>query len=446
MLKRIIIVLALLLLNHNAYADTTVNLQEALSIALEQNNMLKAAEYGLDAKQKGINIARSYYMPGLTIEERYMRTDNPTYAFSSRLGQERFIQEDFALPSLNNPEPIGDYQTTLSVQQLLYSRKASLGLKMAKINTKAGELDLTRKRDSVAFEVTRTYLGVVITRQFRDVAAKGVQDASEHSRISKIRHKNGLGLYSDTLRAQVALKEAQTRLIEADNEYSITKKILGLLLGMDEEVDAADTEIPVYEDSLIAASEVRADLQAMKLRVQNAGNAADMASSAYFPTLGMNASYILNDHEAAFGNEGDSYMVGVQLSWNFYGGGRGWHEKQKARLMQSEASQMLEGMQKQASLSVHVASLKVDASKKALEHAASRLELALEVHRIIKSRYENGLSTLVELLDAQSALDAARAGIIQQKGQYVMAIQQFKYENGTILKAVGPQGGINADN
>ncbi|MCK4829867.1 TolC family protein, partial [bacterium] len=364
MLKKIIIVIALLLLNSNAYAGTTLNLQEALGIALEQNHMLKAAEYGLDAKQKDINIARSYYMPSLSIEERYMRTDNPTYAFSSKLGQERFTSADFDLAALNNPEPIVDYQTTLSLQQLLYSRKASLGLTMAKINTKAEGLDLTRKRDSVAFEVTRTYFGVLIARQFRDVTANGVQDAMEHSRISKIRHKNGLGLYSDTLRAEVAIKEAQTNLIEADNEYSITKQMLGLLLGLDEEVDAVDTEIPVYEKALTVAPEVRADLQAMKLRVQNAGNAAKMGSSAYFPTLAMNASYILNDHETAFGNEGDSYMVGVQLSWNFYDGGRGWHENQKARLMQSEASQMLEGMQRQASLSVHVASLKVDASKK----------------------------------------------------------------------------------
>ncbi|MFC1769882.1 TolC family protein [Nitrospirota bacterium] len=446
MLKKILFIMLTVIIANTAYAERTLNLNEALDIALKGNHALRAVEHRQEAKSEEAYIARSSFLPSLTLEERYLVTDNPTYAFSSRLGQERFEASDFDVSALNNPEEIHDYQTVLSIEQLLYSKQASMGLKMARHEARAAKLDLKREKESVAYQVIRAYLGVIVSREYMNVTQKGVQDAEEHKRISRLRYDSGLGLLSDTLRTEVALKEAQSRLIEARNDHLIAKRMLGLLLGFDDSVDALTPDYSTDEVPAGDQTSSRSDIMAMELRVENSGNAVDMATSAYLPILAMSGSYILNDHETPFGSEGESYMVGVQLSWNFFDGGSTGHERAKAHHQQFEAMQILDGMRKEASMRIYEASLKMNAGKKALELALSREDLAEEGHRLIVSRYENSLSTLVELLDAQSVLDSARAGVIRQKGQYLIAIENYRYQNGTILSDMVSQGGVDLEN
>jgi outer membrane protein len=446
MLKKVLFILLAVLIANTAYAERTMNLKEALNIALEGNHILRAQQYSLLAKREDVSLAGSSFLPSLSLQERYMVTDNPTYAFSSRLGQERFEMSDFAVSSLNNPQDIQDYQTVLSVEQLLYSREAMLGLKMARKEARASEFQLDRARESVAYQVIRAYLGVVVSREYMNVAQAAIEDVQEHKRISKLRYDSGLGLLSDTLRTEVALKEAQSRLIEARNNYLVAKRMLGLLLGTEESVDAAMDDYSINELSTTTETSERSDIKAMELRVENAARAVDMAASGYSPTIAMNGSYILNDHESPFGSEGESYMVGVQLSWNLFDGGRTAHDKAKATHKQSEALQQLQNMKKEASMRIYEAELLVEAGSNALELAYSTEELALEGHRLIATRYENSLSTLVELLDAQRALDNSRAAVIRQRGQYLIAIENYRFQSGTILLGMGSQGGVDLEN
>jgi outer membrane protein TolC len=413
------------------------SLKEAVRIALENNHEIRAFKSSVSAKKSDIGIARSSLLPQITLKERFVRTDNPTSVFSFKLNQERFSQSDFEIPSLNDPNPVSDFETSLSFEQPILAVRDMLGIKTAKNEFLAQEEDLARKKEELAFRVIQSYIMVQTAKGFVNVAEKSLEDAKEHLRIANARFKKEVGLFSDTLRASTAVTEAEQELISARKNMNVAKRELGLLLGMSESVDtdANTQEIPLkeidyYEDESLS----RKDIRSLELRYENAKTNVRIAESGYLPTLGVGGSYQLNDHNAPFGGEGDSWSVMAFLRWNLFDGARREYERAKAKHKVKEVEEQLSGLKKAVSFDVYEAHLGVEEARKNLELAESALKTAEEGRRLVRIRYENSLSPLVDLLDAQLNLDRARANLTARKNEYRLAIARLGFASGTLLQ------------
>ena len=417
-----------------------MTLTEAVRYSLRDNPEILAFREAVLGKKEDVGIARSLILPKLNFEERYMRTDNPTYAFMAKLNQERFSQGDFAIDSLNSPSPVNDFQTSFSFEQPLFAPKAYIALDMAKKEVTAKGDDFDRKREEIAFRVFRAYLGVQTARAYVGVAEKGIADAKEHCRIAEARYNNSLGLYSDVLRAQVALSSAEEKMVSARKNLDVAKRALGLMMGLTESVDVTH-ERPTFEvkniDHYYGASLSRKDLRSLEERYRNAANVLKMANAGYLPVVGLGGTYQLNDHRAPFGSEGDSWQLVAFLRWNIFDGARREHEREKAKHMIAETGEYLDGLRKELRFKVYDAYLGVDESKKGLDLARAAMKSAVEGRRLVLRRYENSLSTIVDLLDVQTSLDAARADVVRKEGAYLTAIANLGFQSGTLLRELG---------
>jgi len=424
-----------------------ITLDEAISLAMKDNPELRAMKNALVAKQREVGSARSHLLPHIRVEERFMRTDNPMYAFGSRLNQSRITGADFDPAILNSPEDIDDYQTSVTLEQAIFAPAAFVGLRMAKKEAEASESDLRRKREEVALKVIKAYLNIITARNYLDVTEKGLLDAREHHRIAEARYKAGLGLYSDTLRTEVAVRQAEEGKLRADKGMKLAGRMLSLLMGLEVPVTTAEVEpnfdVLSLEESLGSALK-RHDLRAMETRVDNAGNNVKLAGAKYLPVLGVGGTWQLNSQDTAFGSDAESYSVMASLRWDFYDGGQRRSERQVAIAKQREAEEYLVGMKKQVAFKVYKAYLEIEEAQSGLELAEARLALAEESQRLIKSRYENSLTTVVELMDAQSALNASRAGVVEKHNNYSVAAAELMYQSGIILERYQLEnGGLN---
>ncbi|MCL4490669.1 MAG: TolC family protein, partial [Nitrospirae bacterium] len=314
--------------------------------------------------------------------------------------------------------------------------KENIGLKMAKTEYSAQNEDYVRKKEEIAVKVVRAYLAVLTAKEFAGIAEKALEDSREHLRIADLRYKSGLGLYSDTLRASTSVTEAEQKRVSARKNLSIAKRALALLLGETESVDAADgrLEIPVlgidyYNNEALS----RRDIKSLETRHENAQNSIKLAEAGYLPTVGIGGSYQLNDHRRP-GSEGDSWQLTAFLRWELFDGTKREHERAKAKLKAAEAGEGLKGLKNAVSFKVYEAYLSADEAKKNAELSASALKTAEEGRRLVKVRYENSLSPLIDLIDAQVSLDHARATLAARENEYRSAIADLSYESGTILK------------
>ncbi|MDA8169546.1 MAG: TolC family protein [Nitrospiraceae bacterium] len=433
----VLIPLIVILAGAPASGENTVKmgLREAVETALKDNPRIKASTWGLKAVQEDVGIARSYYLPSLTFEDRYMRTDNPTYAFMAKLNQQRFTASDFDINSLNSPQAVNDFQGSVKLEQVIFSERAITGLRMAKLESKASGQDFERLREKVTQDVISAYLGVITSRHFADVAEQGVKDAGEHKRLATLRYNTGLGLYSDVLRAEAAQKEAERKLSAAQKANEVAKRALGLALGRSESVDAIGTGYKVTLepiDAYYGGLEKRPDIQALETRTKNAENGVTLAKSGYLPEVGVGGQYQWNDHSSPLGAEGSSYMVNAFLRWSIFDGARREHQVSQARAKAEEARQYLEGLKKQARFQVFDSYKSVEEAQKSLDLANAELSAAEEGTRLVTLRYQNSLSPIIDVLDSQLMLDAARTGVVEAQNNLMEKFFNLGFESGMI--------------
>jgi outer membrane protein len=421
-------------------AEQRLTLAEAVKAALENNHELKAQKNSLAAKREDIGLARSFLLPKISFEERYLRTVNPTYAFMTKLNQQRIDVTDFAPATLNHPDVTNDFQTAISFEQPLYVKKANIGLAMSKTEANASAEDLQRKKEEIAFKVVQCYLMVGTAGEYVQVAEKAREDAREHQRLAEVRYGAGLGLYSDVLRAATAVTEAGQKLVSAGKNLRVAKRTLGLMIGSEAAIDVTEAppSLPVRDrEDLRTQSLARRDVKSMELRKENARNNIKLAEAGYFPYLGVGGIYQLNDHNKPLGAEGDSWQLMAFLKWELFDGTKRQHEKAKAKYQATEAEEYLAGMKKMVSFQVEEAWLTLEEAKKNVEFAQEALKTAAEGRRLVKVRYEGGLSPIVDMLDAQLSFDHARANLVAKENDYKLALANLSFAGGTILADLG---------
>jgi len=425
-----------------------VDFPEAVSRAMKNNPFLSAAGEEWAAAKEDAGTARGYYLPSLTFEERFVRTNIPSEAFAFKINQERMLLSDFAsVDNFNKPSPVNEYMTTITAEQVLFAPKVYLGYRMAGREAGAKGLELRRKKEEVAYQVLSAYLGVLTAKEYLQVAARGQEDAKEHHRIAEAVEKSGMGLASDVLRAKVFLASVESYRVTADNRLALAQR--GLALAMGEkggtEVDAAAVlpSLPdegSLPDRIAAVLSGRADLRAFSLRVENAAANVALQRSDYLPTVGVMGAWQMDGRDGVFSPDNHAWKVGVGLKWNLFDGFRREAAVARSSAESGRAKAYYRGAQDYAAFQVTRAYLGVKEAGKRVEIARSAAAAAEEGTRLIKARYENQLARMVDLLDAQSALNAARADLVKAENDLRQSRAELLFASGTLLPWALPGG------
>jgi outer membrane protein TolC len=436
-LKGIFPILICFLIHHALFAEG-LTLDEALSIALADNPGLKGSEWSIEAQKEEVSLSKGHLLPSVDMESRFMRTDNPVYVFMSKLNQGRFAEEDFMIDRLNNPDPLSDFQTAFSFEMPLFVPKIFTGIDLSKRELTAKQSDYERRKEAVALQVVQSFLAVQTAGEFADAARKGMAEAAEHSRLAGLRYEAGLGLYSDVLRADVAVKEAEAMLVQAESALEIARRALGLAMGRSEPVDAAK-EKPRFElDDLevyLRASMQRQDLQALQLRFENSEKAVKLERSVYLPEVGVGGSYQFNDHSSPFSADGQSYLFMVSLKWHLFDAGL-FDRVRKAEAESREVAARLAAFEQEMNFLINRAYHRVQERQKNLAFAKTSVEKAEEALRIVRLAYRNEHAPLVDLLNTQVMLDRARAKAVEAENEHLAAMADLYFQSGLLMTAL----------
>jgi len=437
------IVLTILSTSASAADQQRISLKEAVARGLDQNNQARAAHFQAEAARSGATAASLHYLPSITLEESWTRSNLPVNTFMMKLNQGRFSNNDFIINNLNNPSPISDFRSSVTMEQPLLVPAAWASQRAATRSAERQEALSEQTRQQIAFHIFSSYLEVQKARAHQLAAQKALDEASESRRQALIRIKAGLGLKSDELRADTHLAAMEQQAISAANNLTLARMQLALAIGgkPGDEMEAAD---PVQlkapqqqlEQLLQLAYQKRQDLRAAEHGKQLADSALLQARSAYLPTVGAFGSWQMNDQQTLLGHDHDSWTAGISLRWNVFDGFRTWHTSSQASASRTAAAEMLEQTRKDVSYQVHEAWLRRIEAEKRLQVARTAVAAAEEATRILAKRFENALATMLELLDAQSALHQARANLIESENYLVLATGRVYFAAGQFLKEV----------
>ena len=420
-----------------------LTLHEAITQGLERNNQARAARFQAESARSGATAASLHYLPSVTVEEAWSRSDVPVNTFMMKLNQGRFTNQDFDAAKLNNPAPMSDFRTVVTVEQPILVPSAWAGQKMAQRGAERQEATAEQSRQQTAFQIFQLYLEVQKAHAQLQATVKALDEARESKRQATVRTTAGLGLKSDELRAATQLAAMEQQSISAANNLTLARMQLALATGGQpgDEVDAAEAvqlKRPERElNGLIStAQQERRDLRASERGKEQADAALLQTKAGFLPTVGAVGTWQMNDKNSAFGRDHDAWMVGVSLRWNIFDGFRTWHGSGQAQASRSAANELLEQNRKEVSYQVHEAWLRRIEAEKRREVASSAVAAADEATRLLAKRFDNALASMVELLDAQSALNQARANLVESDANLMLATGRLYHVAGIFLKEV----------
>lgn len=424
-----------------------ISLKQAIDMAVSNNPGLKAAGFQVEAADAGVMKARSGYLPRIDVSEIYQRTTNPMWAFGHKLNQESIVSADFAPSRLNNPDPIDNWGTTLSLTQPIYTGgKVSAYHEQARLNREASLKDQERMRQEVVFEVTRAYYGIALAEATREVVKEALLTAEANMEMANSLFKAGVVVESDFLRARVNWGDSMEDDIRAANAVILRKAQLNNVMGV--EIDAqyepserldGDLEKMGAEYGLvhergkqIDPTADRPDYARIRLREGIMEKGVEAARADYLPTIGFMANYEIDGADAVSGDGTNWTVMGV-LKWNLFSGYENTAKVNEARAESNRMKEIKREMENGIRLEALTARLELKAARDRVYVAKDSVKQAEEGYRIVKNRYNEGMTTMVDLLSAGTALKKAKLNLTQALYDYKVGEARLKLALG-ILK------------
>lgn len=395
-------------------APLSVTLEEALARAKGGNALLKAARADVQAKEGVTKLAKSYFFPNLVFTETYSRTNNPVYVFMGKLTQANFGMQDFAIPRLNNPEPLTNWQSQVELTMPLFTGgKLKAAFEASKLGVEAAASTANFVESSVAKGVTEAFYGSLLARQAAGVMQEAVKTARAHQTQVEAMFKEGLVLDSDLLRIRVFAADMAQQASAREADAQVARAYLAYAMGVNGEVEpsgdiAPVTEpLPSSEEVEKRAVEKRGDLKAMAFQTQQAVRGVTMAKADYWPQVGVVASYEQDTQAWSPSASGDNWLLGVQVKIPLFDGGARSGRVQTARAQEFQARQGLLDLQRKARVEARAAWLHAKSAAERVVVMTDSEAQAREAQRIVALRYQEGMATITELLDADMALTSA---------------------------------------
>ncbi|RMG61571.1 MAG: TolC family protein [Deltaproteobacteria bacterium] len=416
-------------------------LKEAVEFGIAHNPALRGVKKGVEVKEEEVGIATSYHLPRVTLSSRYVKTDSPADVFGLKLNRQELAAADFAgIPdSFNNPPSYDTYVSTLEVQVPLFVPKVLAGRGVAKKDFEAERETFLREAEKLARGVVKAFVGVLTAKGYLTAAESALADAREHLKIAEKMVEVGTGLQSDVLRASVFLSRAEEGKVRASNGLAVAKEALKVAMGSDEDVSveggfSLDDEVKPLDYYVGEALKRRRDLVALRKRVEMAKRGVRYEQADYLPSVAAFGQVEVNGSSSPFDDDADAYRVGVALSWDLFDGLGRERRVRKAKKRAEQVRDFLASMENTVRFEVKRAYLELESAKARWEIAKNALKSAEEGVRLIRGRYENSLARMVELLDAQSALDAARADEVKARNDYYLALADLYAASGLLLE------------
>jgi outer membrane protein TolC len=409
-------------------------LPDAIRLALENHPALRAATHGVAAAAAGIDQARAGFLPRVDFSEGFMQSNNPVYAFGSLLNQGRFTQADFAVDRLNNPESIGNWRTNIfGSVPLFMGGRTYLGYQQAQLGHDASQQARARVEQEVIFGVIRAYSTVILAQEAQATVESSVRTAEANLASAEAKYQAGVVVASDALAARVRLARLKEEAIAAANHVELAYAALNDAMGGPQTQTlqvAGRLEVPPVRHEKLDGLETlarqhRPDYQQAVLEETRHEKEVLKAKGSFLPTLHVMGNYEINNHY--FASQGqDSWSVGMVLNLNLFNGGG-----DRARLREAEANHrrimaLRERLASAIGLEVRDAFLALKTARERLAVAQTAVGQAEESLRIVQDRYDAGLTTIVELLDSETALTAARTNLT--RARYEASVGQARLD------------------
>lgn len=406
-----------------------LTLQDSVAIALERNRSIQIAQDQLAIAQA--RVAEAIAPTRIQVLAQASITRNDKASTITLPGAEGGAQSVEISPLYSR-----NAQLVVS-KQLDISGALRTSRSIAELGVLAAQIELQRTREQTVLEVRNAFYQVLRAQAALEVAEANLASLEEHLRQAQAFYREGVKAQFDVLRAETQVANARQSVIAARNAVDLAKAALNNTMGIDvttpvvlQTEEEVTPVVPQFSESVALAYENRPEVQQAMVAIEVAQRGVSLARTGNRPTLALSWNANATADGGAFQSRAFQWNAVAAVSMPIFEGGL-----TRARVRQAqgevETAIVTEDQVRQAvALDVQQAILSMSDAVERMQSAAKNVDQAREALRLAKLRYQEGISTTLEVTDAQAALTQAENNLVNARYDYLQARARY-------LRAIG---------
>jgi outer membrane protein len=404
---------------------TLLTRQEAEKIALANNPRIHVSQLVARVQHQAVRERRADELPNLNGNLTAVQANEGSRISSGSLTASRLLEHAGMGVQLN--QLITDLGRTRNL------------VASAKLQEKARLADAEASRQDIVLATDQVFFAVIEAQEALRVATESVNARQTLTDRVSVLTKAKLKSDLDQSFAQVNLSQVKLLQLDAQNNLDAAKAALSAVLGYDKEMNyqlvddsGPPPALPPDSNALIAqAIQNRPDLQSLKFSEQAAQKFSKAQHERLLPTIsalgvvggtpvGSSQYFTTNWYGAVGGNVSIPIFNGFRLS----------AQASEAALQSQSAIEQTRALRNQVVRDVRTAWLNANTAMQRVAVTTELLKQANTALDLAKTRYDLGLSSIVELSQAELQQTEAAIGNANARSQYNFAISTINFQTG----------------
>ncbi len=381
----------------NAQQKTSLTLDEAVAMAWKNSNETTLGHTKVNTKKYELQAAKNNQYPDLKIAGQYQKLTKATVDLKINQGnnpQAAPLVDRLIIGQINANLPVFagfKIQNNIALSENLYQAETAMAL---------------QTKEEIALKVVEYYTHLYKAQKTLEILKENQKSAEQRVHDFIEMEKNGIIPRNDLLKSQLQVSRIQLSIDETNNNLNVVNFYLVTLLKLASEtkIEVRESDFANFQMNTIPADEKpalenRKDLLAIQFQEKASKANVKIARGAYYPSITIVSGYTSLDIKN---------VVTVQNAMNF-GIGVSYDLSDilkngtMVKLAQSKSAEI------QNSQEILIDNIKIQV-KQAIENYNLSLkqnqvylqayEQASENYRIVKDKYDNGLSDTNDLLEA----------------------------------------------
>jgi len=400
-----------------ATSPMNLNLEASIQIALENNIGYKIAGSMVDISQAQVKEAEGAKKLDMKLQGGYLQ-------MSKILNEEDMEAGDYSdLFALGQ----GDLILSIRTTKILYSGgKIESIIDQAETNKQISLNDLDKEKQEIIYKVTEAYYQVLQAEGIKKVSAQAVKQMQAHLESSEALLKEGMIAPIDLNRIKSQLSNLEHNLIKAENGFELTMYNINSIMGIDLNTELLLENNLSYEpceinleDALVQAGENRSEIMNIAQQRRIMEEMVDVSKSNIKPQVILRAESGIT-----------SWQATIVAEYSLFDGGVNKAKIEQAEIKLAQVDQSEKQVRQLIEFEVRSAYLNMKEAEKLIRVAEEGIKNSQESFRIAQVKYNEGIATNTEVIDAQSTL-------IEAETNHLNALYDYNTARAALVKAIG---------
>jgi len=429
---KLLLIISLILCSEMGFGKTadpdSLSLNKAIKLTIQNYPLIKQQQEKIKAAEYKIEQQKSFYYPDITGEADYARIGPlPSFVFG---GEELILA------------PADNYDINVGLNQQIFDfgkRDASVELMKSFKQSASDNVDLIKS--NLTYRTLQTFYSILFLQQSISVKDTQIASLNAHLDVTNKKVQSGTATEYDALSTQVRISQAQSEKIELLNQLKQQQIILNELLGVPQDTTLiikgdflAPSSIMNLDSLTTVAFQERPELKLAEDELNSSRLQEHLVSLGDMPSLNAHLSYgFKNGYEPNIFVLRGNWVAAVSVDVPLFNGFLTSNKVSEAKVNSSTAVLNIVTIKRTIVSDIQQAMSDLNSNLDKLKSTLTQVYFAQETVQQSIARYNSGVGTNLDLLDAETSLAQAKLFNLQDLFRSILSSYELKKAVGDIL-------------